>query len=221
MLPNSPRIASICIGKTYDYPGTTDKDPLTREWRSGFVKLPVAGLVSVTKNGIEGDKQADDRYHGGEDQAVLMYANQHYPAWRQELNHPLISPGGFAENLTVDRLTEDSVCIGDQYQIGDVVLEVSSVRIPCWKITRRWQISGLTERVRETGRTGWYARVLRPGEIHAGQTIHLISRAFPEWTVSRAYQVYLDPAAQSTDIKDLANCQALSERWKTRLLAKS
>lgn len=221
MLSKSPRIASICIGKTYDYPGTPDKDPITREWRSGFVKLPVAGPVLVTKNGVEGDKQADNRYHGGEDQAVLMYANQHYPAWQQELNHPLISPGGFAENLTVDRLSEDSVCIGDQYQIGDVVLEVTSVRIPCWKITRRWQIPGLTERVRETGRTGWYARVLKPGTIESGQPVELIDQPNPEWTVLRAYRVYLDPAAQSTDKKDLANCQALSERWKTRLLANS
>lgn len=214
---DSPILTSTCMGKTYDYPGTGDNHPLTRKWRSGFYKFPVDAPVTVTKFGLDGDKQADTKHHGGADQAILAYAGQHYPRWQQELSHPLIRPGGFAENLTINGLTEETVCIGDRCRIGEVLLEVTSARIPCWKITRRWQLSGLTERVGETGRTGWYFRVLTTGSVQAGQTVHLLDRPNPEWPVLRAYRVYMDPSASTQDKKALADCQGLSERWKSRL----
>lgn len=213
-------VRAVLAGKTYAYPGTPDKDPIQRQWQSAFIKMPVTGPVQITDTGILGDKQADTKHHGGADQAILAYAASHYPAWQNELNNPLIRPGGFAENLTIDGSTEETVCIGDRYRIGEVTVEVSCVRIPCWKITRRWGIPGLTQRVHDSGRTGWYFRVLTPGTVEVEQTVTLLDRPHPDWTVLRAFRTYVDPSATPVERESLADCPALAERWRERLRGK-
>ena len=99
--------------------------------------------------------------------------------------------GAFAENLTINGLDEKTVCIGDIYQMGAVKLQVTKPRIPCWKIARRWGIPDLTKRVSQTSRTGWYCRVLQPGEIEAGLPVELIERQNPGQTVAKAYAEYI------------------------------
>src|SRR5437667_4412320 len=103
--------------------------------------------------------QADTKHHGRPEQAVLLYAATHYVLWQRELTLLETGSGGFGENFTVDELTEETACIGDIYAIGEAQIQVTGPRYPCWKIERRWGIGGLTARVAEKVRTGWYCRV--------------------------------------------------------------
>ncbi len=140
----------------------------------------------LRKANLDGDRQADLRVHGGPDQAVLCYSADHYPAWRSELGIPEIGPGGFGENFTIAGATEESVCIGDVYGVGEAFVGVAAPRGPCWKISQRWRRPDLLERVERSGRHGWYARVLREGLVEAGAEMTLVERPYPDWTVARA-----------------------------------
>ena len=134
-------------------------------WETSFVREPSPERRRLFFTHLEGNIQADTANHGKPGQAVLVYAAAHYPAWREELGRPEIGPGGFGENFTVDGLSEATVCIGDTFTVGDARIQVTGPRYPCTKIGRRWGTPTLTSRVAETGRTGWYCRVVREGSI--------------------------------------------------------
>ncbi|HEV7662576.1 MAG TPA: MOSC domain-containing protein [Chloroflexota bacterium] len=179
------RLVGIQVGLPTTHGSPDAADPLDRPWRTAFYKSAVAGPVWLGKTNLVGDGQGNLRVHGGEDMAVLGYAASHYPLWRAELNLPDLPYGAFAENFTITALDETSVCVGDVYAIGDAQVQVSQPRQPCSNITRRWKLRGLTERVGETGRTGWYLRVLREGEVCAGEPVVLLERPSPELTIER------------------------------------
>ncbi|HBX69280.1 MAG TPA: MOSC domain-containing protein [Chloroflexi bacterium] len=177
-------LLSLHIGQPQTY---TDEQGT---WETAFFKITVKGPRFLGTLGLAGDAVANTKAHGGEDQAVLLYAAEHYPRWQAELGQEL-PYGGFAENLTVSGLDENTVRIGDIYQIGAVKLQVTKPRIPCWKIARRWGIPDLTKRATQTGRTGWYCLVLQTGEIEAGMPIALLEQSVSGETVAQAFQKYL------------------------------
>ena len=201
------RIESIQVGKPARVAGM----------RTGFGKRPVAGKVHVGRENLEGDGQADHRYHGGPDMAVLAYSADHYPAWREELSWPDLPLGGFGENLSVLGATEDSVCIGDVWRAGTALLQASSPRNPCVKIARYWGRPELLEQVRGSGRFGWYLRVLEEGEVEVGAPITLVERPHAAWSVARAYRVAISRKTDPEAAIELARVGALAERWKSRL----
>src|SRR5690349_15811997 len=91
---------------------------------TGIFKEPVAGRVKVTRLTLEGDTQVDRRYHGGFNKAVYAYPFEHYARWEEFLSSTF-SPGHFGENLTVEGLLEETVCLGDVFRIGSAVLQVT------------------------------------------------------------------------------------------------
>lgn len=212
----TPSILSIQVGRPRQYGQAGAADPLERPWTSGIAKQPVSGRLRLTLTNLAGDEQADRENHGGPDKAVLAYAASHYPLWREELGRDLPF-GAFGENLTVLGLDEETVCIGDVFSLGTARLEVSQPRQPCWKLARRWGIKDLTARVEATGRTGWYLRVLEAGEVAAGQSLHLLSRACPEWTVARATRAMRRREADPQLAAALAACPALAKTWREAL----
>jgi MOSC domain-containing protein YiiM len=190
---------------------------MDRPWTSGFVKQPVAGPVFVGRLNLEGDGQADLENHGGLDKAVLGYAADHYPLWRTELGWDVLPWGAFGENLTLGGLTEADVCLGDVWQTGDVLLQVSQPRQPCWKLARRWRRKDLPKRVIQTGRSGWYFRVLREGTIQAGVTMQLVQRMHTGWSVARASGVLYDKRADPEHVAALRTIPELAAGWKSSL----
>jgi len=170
--------------------------------------------VWMGSTNIEGDGQADRKHHGGPDMAVLMYASDHYSAWRVELPEVVLPPGAFGENLTVVGLDEGQVCIGDRFSIGEAIVEVSQPRNPCSKIDKRWPGTQLLKRVEETGRTGWYVRVLQAGTIESGQPVLLLERPYPDWTVRRAQGAFRGRGVNPAEAHALAALPPLSEVWK-------
>ena len=233
MNPATPQIISIQVGLPQtlvsQVPGRTNPERSTqREWVTGFIKEPVFDEVKVTTENLTGDGQADLEHHGGVDKAICVYPTKHYPGWRSELAGEEFPDsyffsrafqfGSFGENFTVADLTEENVCIGDVWEVGDTRLQVSQPRQPCWKLARRWEIKDLALRVQNTGRTGWYLRVLQQGTVQSGMSILLIERPHPEWTIARANQLMHHDKTNLQDAAELATLPELSSSWQTTLL---
>jgi MOSC domain-containing protein YiiM len=214
----TPLLLSIQISPPRVF-GTPDAaDPMDRPWTTGYFKEPIAAPVQLTRTGLAGDGQADLVNHGGPDKAVLAYAAAHYVAWREELNQPHMPYGGFGENFTIAELTEVDVCIGDVYAVGDAKVQVSQPRQPCWKTARRWRLKELPKRVIETGRSGWYFRVLEEATVEASLPVVLLERPYSSWSVARANEVFYRGQDDRDATADLAALPLLSLAWREHLL---
>ncbi|GIP28789.1 MOSC domain-containing protein [Paenibacillus sp. J23TS9] len=151
-------IVSVNTGKpiTVEYLGK----PLT----TGIYKHPVQGEVFVGRTQMDGDGQADLKHHGGADKAVCVYPYEHYAYWEDQLDKKL-DYSAFGENLTVTGLLETAVCIGDIFEIGEVVVQVSQPRFPCFKISSKHAVKDFPARVLDTGYSGFYLRILQEGRL--------------------------------------------------------
>ncbi len=216
-----PFVLSIQAGLPKNF-GTPDApDPMDRSWVTAAFKEPVEGLVWLGKSNLAGDGQANLQVHGGPDKAVLAYAADHYPLWRKELGLSNLQNGGFAENFTVEGMTEGTVAIGDIYTIGDARVQISEPRQPCWKNSRRWRIRDLSLRIQDSGRTGWYFRVLKEGNVQRGLPLVLLARPFPQWTVARANDIMHRRCGDRDVAAELAACPTLGASWKKTLSARA
>jgi MOSC domain-containing protein YiiM len=212
-----PVLRSIQVGlpRELGTPGATD--PMDRPWATSFGKFPVAGPVRVGEANLEGDAQADLVHHGGPEKAILASSADHYDRWRQELNMADIPFGAFGENFSIGGLTEANVCLGDIWQVGDAVLQISQPRQPCWKMARWWRRKSFALEVQQSGRTGWYFRVLQPGVVAAGMPLWLTERAYPDWTVERANQVMHVDKSNLRLAAELAAIPVLSSNWRATM----
>ena len=150
-----------------------------RHVASGIHKQPRTGPVVVGRLGLDGDGQADRTLHGGVNKAVYAYPVEHYPFWesqRRRAGHAdaALSPGALGENLTIEGLLEQSVWIGDRLALGRLLLEVTEVRTPCFKLNVKMGLSNAARLMDQSGATGFYLKVLQPGLINAGETARLL-----------------------------------------------
>lgn len=173
--------------------------------------------VQVAVSGIVGDGQGDRVHHGGPDKAVHHYALEHYAVWKRELLEAgalFDHAGVFGENFSTLGLDEGGVCVGDVFDVGGAVLQVSQARQPCWKLDLRTSIPGMAARVQETARTGWYYRVLSPGPVRAGDRLRLAARPNPRWPLRRLlHYLYAEPMNRRA-LGEVAGLEALSSSWR-------
>ncbi|MCB5911614.1 MOSC domain-containing protein [Streptomyces pinistramenti] len=164
--------------------------------RTGFDKRPVDGPVAVAApgpkglagSGLAGDSVVDIRHHGGDDQAVYAYAREDLDVWQRELDRELAN-GAFGENLTTSGVEVTGARIGERWRIGrQVLLEVTSPRIPCRTFQGRMEWSGWIKRFTQAGVPGAYLRVLEPGEIRAGDSVGLVFRPDHDITVGLVFR---------------------------------
>ncbi len=186
-------------------------------WETGSFKTSVKeGFVE--KLGFKGDKVADTKHHGGIDKAVFANSLLNYPKWQKFLQKNKTLPfGALAENLTIDSLDEAGVFIGDVHKIGEVILEVSQPREPCWKIGQKWHNKFFTKYIYESGETGWYYRVLQTGVIKQGDDIELIKRVNDKVSIQKANEILRDPKNYIELVDFLLNLDVLSKVWKNSL----
>jgi MOSC domain-containing protein YiiM len=156
-----------------------------RKVRSGILKAPVAGRVMVRMLGIDGDAQADHRFHGGPEKAVYLYGAEHYDFWRTRIRGKTLERLGnlpygiFGENLTIAGLgdLEAKLHVGDVLKAGDALLELTDPRQPCWKLETRFAIPDFARAFLGSGRLGIYARVRHEGRVGAGDAVEVVERA--------------------------------------------
>lgn len=210
-------VVSLQVGHPRTVRSSEETDSSDHVWTTGFFKTPTTLSLWLGRLNLDGDGQADLQNHGGPDKAVNVYPAEHYPYWARIIGSANLQPGGFGENFTTEGLLESDVCIGDVFEIGESLVQVSQPRQPCWKLARRWEVKDLALRVQETGRTGWYFRVLREGHVQAGTRLVLVERHHPNWTVSAANEVMHHRIDDRQAARKLADCIYLSSRWREKL----
>jgi MOSC domain-containing protein YiiM len=195
-----------------------DQDPeAPRVFRSAIAKRALTGPVMLSTLGLAGDQVEDTRVHGGPEQALLAYAASHYPLWRAEWGRDDVGPGAFGENLTVEGADETTVCIGDRWTIGDALDEIPKPRSPCNRLAWYQRREDLIQRVRASGRSGWYLRVLTPGLVEPGSEIRLVERGCAGMTVRRAQLAMQQRTERRDEAIALARCPRLAQDWRIRL----
>lgn len=174
-----------------------------------------AATLDLTETNLAGDRQADLTVHGGPDKAVYVYPADHLPLWNDELGTEF-GPGTFGENLTVTGADERTVRIGDVWAWGDTLLQVSQPRQPCYKLAMITGQPTIGRHMAETGRTGWYLRVLRPGTVSVAGPILVSERHPSAVTVLDAHRALL-PAATAGGIAAVLAVEALAASWSWQL----
>ena len=142
-----------------------------RTVHTGVWKYPVQGPAMVRRLNIDGDGQGDTEGHGGEQRAVLVYQIDSYRHWQRHFGRDDLGYGQFGENLTVDGLPDDEVCIGDRYRIGEAEFEVTQPRVTCYRVGLRFGAPELAALLVSHHRPGFYMRVVHEGHIQAGDRI--------------------------------------------------
>lgn len=173
---------------------------------TGIYKQPVDGPVKVGELTIAGDDQADKRVHGGPDQAVYCYSAKHYPHWQSYLQTGALAYGTFGENLILSDMDEADICIGDILQIGQVQLQVTKPRIPCFKLAHKLNSKAVIKDFLQSGFSGFYCRVLQQGEIAAQDAVQIVKRDPQNISVKTALIL------QKLDIAQLADPKALLQK---------
>ena len=175
------QVRAVCVGDV----GTLAVGSRTEE--SAFVKAPVDGPVRLSVLGFAGDAHVYED-HGGPDMAVLVYPYEHYAHWK-DLGIDIPDAGALAENLTVTGLVETDVHLGDIFELGTSVVQVTQPRLPCYKIAARYERKEMAVEAQETGFNGYLLRVLEEGDVTAGDAMRLVDRESHGVTVAEAGRV--------------------------------
>jgi MOSC domain-containing protein YiiM len=154
-----------------------------RDVTTGIYKEPVAGRVATHGVNIDGDEQADRQVHGGPDRAAYAYAQEDLTWWSEQLGRP-VPPGSMGENLTTSGLDVTGALVGERWRVGTVLFEVSSPRVPCYKLGLRMEDGRFQQRFAAAGRPGAYLRIVEHGTLAAGDPITVVHRPDHDVTVA-------------------------------------
>ncbi len=204
----SPSLISIQVG----VPRIVRRDG--QEVSTGIFKSPVQKRVRLHGLNLEGDRQADLTVHGGQDKAVYVYPSEHYSFWKKELPGVDLPWGAFGENFTTQGLFETDVCLGDRFAIGTAEVVVTQPRLPCFKMNLKFDRGDMVKRFLASRRTGFYFRVLREGEVGAGDEIRLVHRDENRVSISDALGIYLHDFDSSELLQRALSVEYLSASWR-------
>ena len=169
----------------------------------------------IEEFGFTEDAQADLENHGGHDKAIHHYPADHYESWISEGEIPKGTvPAAFGENISTRGLTEENLCIGDILILGGATVLISQCRQPCWKVSEHTKNKKMAYLFQKTQRTGWYYRILDPGVAGVGDTIRVVERTQPGWTVARVTASRLTRRVSTSDAELLARMPELAEGWR-------
>jgi ferredoxin-NADP reductase/MOSC domain-containing protein YiiM/ferredoxin len=209
MAPSAGALLSVNVGLPQDVTWH-GKTVHTAVW-----KKPVAGPQMVRRLNIDGDGQGDLAGHGGEQRAVFVYQIESYRYWQEQLGRDDFTYGQFGENFTVRGLADDQVCIGDRYQIGGAVFEVTQPRVTCFRVGIRMDNPQMPALLVSHHRPGFYFRVLTEGPVQAGQEIIKLASGPEAMTVAETDALLYLPGHPRQQVLRALRIPALSGGWKT------
>jgi len=184
---------------------------------TGMCKQPVRDPILLTKQGFEGDGVGDRKHHGGSDKAVCVYSLDHYAYWEGVLGITL-PKAAFGENFSVSGLREDDIHIGDIFKAGSALLQVSQPRQPCSTLAARYGRSDFVKLVSDSGRTGFYFKVIEEGRVKAGDSLDLVEQDIRQVSISYANRIWYDDRKNREGIEKVLSVPALSEAWRKSFL---
>lgn len=185
---------------------------------TGIYKTPLESSL-VTETGLPSDIQADKKVHGGLEKALHQYSQTSYEVLKQtfpDLAEKFIF-GSMGENISTAGMTEDTIHIGDILQMGEVVVQVSQPRSPCWKINDKFGNDDIVKVIDSQYLHGWYYRVLQGGLLRVGDEINLLERP-NTISVRQFLSTYAEHRPELTTLQTLADCQGLTPKWRDKIL---
>ena len=198
------RVLSVNVGTPRDF------EFHGRHVKSAIWKAPVGGRVAARGVNLEGDDQADRRAHGGPDKAVYAYAVEDVRWWERSLGHSL-SAGQLGENLTTEGIDVNEALVGERWEVGTTVLEVSEPRVPCWRLGVRMEDAGFIRRFTEALRPGAYLRIVLEGLVGAGDAIRVVERPDHGVSIRDVFRIY---SRDREEAGRLLTVPRMSESWK-------
>jgi len=194
--------------------------PRDIEWKNrtvhtGIWKNTVRGRCRVGRLNLEGDGQGDLAGHGGEQRAVFVYQIESYRYWQEQLKRTDFVYGQFSENFTIEGLPDDVVCIGDRYQIGSALFEITQPRVTCYRVGIRMNEPRMPALLTSSGRPGFYFRVLREGEVGDGDQIVKVGEAKERMTVAEINALLYSPNHTRDRLERALRIEALSPGWRS------
>lgn len=198
------KVLSVNVGgvREFEYNGRIAKSAI---WKS-----PVQGRIAIRGINLDGDDQADREAHGGFDKAVYAYAIEDTRWWEKVIGKTL-AYGQFGENLTTDGIEVNDALVGDRWQVGTAVLEVSEPRIPCWRLGVRMGDNMFPRRFTEAQRPGAYLRIVVEGHVGAGDQIRVFERPDHNLTIRDVFRIY---TRDRHEVERLLAVPQMSESWR-------
>src|SRR5262245_2027490 len=214
MATSAGRVLSVNVGtvRDFEYGG--------RPARSAIWKSPAVGRIAVRGVNLAGDDQADRKAHGGPDKVVYAYAVEDVRWWQQQIGRSL-EYGEFGENLTTEGIAVNDALVGERWQIGSAVLEVSEPRIPCWRLGVRMNDKMFPRRFTEALRPGTYLRIVVEGDIGAGDEIRRVDRPDHDLTIRDVFRIYTRDRAEVERLLTVPRMSDSWRRWAADLLHKA
>ena len=214
MAASAGRVLSVNVGvpRDFDYNG--------RPARSAIWKTPVSGRIAARGVNLDGDDQADRRAHGGPDKAIYAYASEDIAWWEQEIGRPF-TYGEFGENLTTKGIELNEASIGERWEVGTTLLEVSEPRIPCWRLGVRMNDPLFPRRFADAIRPGTYLRIIVEGSVAAGDQITLVHKPDHDLTIRDVFRIFFRDRKEVARLLEVPQVSASWKRWANEFLQKS
>lgn len=203
------KLESIHTGKTREV--INDGEKIS----TGIFKEKISGTAFVTKTGIVDDEQANLKVHGGINKAVYAYPVEHYIFWKEQRGDLEFYPGAFGENLSTTGLEESEVYVGDIFQIGEVKLSVTTPRLPCYKLGIKMKEKSFIKEFLKAERTGFYFKVLKEGNITAGDVIQKVGDDGYGLSIKELVQLHTTRKKDMELLKKAVNSPTLEEAWRS------
>ena len=208
------KLVSINVGKPkeFEYKGRT---AISAIWKS-----PVTGRVAAKGVNLEGDDQADREAHGGFDKAIYAYAIEDLQWWEQEIEQD-IEYGQFGENFTTQGLDVNGAIVGERWEIGSTILEVSEPRIPCWRFGVRMNDKTFPKKFTQALRPGSYLRIIEEGDVGVGDEIKVVEKPKHDLSIQDVFRIYTKDRDEAERILDTELVSDTWKRWASKQLEKS
>jgi MOSC domain-containing protein YiiM len=202
----------VYIGKIEHYNGGSP---------SAIGKRQVQGGIMLTPLGLEGDEQAETRFHGGSDRALCHYPREHYAHWAQQFpeQEDTFSAPAYGENISTLGMTEQNVYMGDIYRWGGAIIQVTQPRSPCYKLNFHFLINEMSELMQQTGYCGWLYRVISAGIVSEGHPFELLART-SDVSVAEAIAIAWHMPFDEEQYRRLLSVSGLSASWSKTMLTR-
>jgi len=186
-------------------------------------KYPVEGSLYLSAEGLAGDDYAEKEHHGGPDRALHQYPAEHYVYWQKKYGAAFAegvneNVAGMGENLSSLGMTEENVYLGDRYQWGEAVIEVSQPRSPCFKLNKRWGIEEFSVDIQTISHCGWLYRVITPGNVSVSEPLALIARVDNAMTIKAVCDIYFGDPLNTEKLLLLKEQTTLAASWLSNVM---
>lgn len=206
-------VEQVRIGKLKSFTQKVGDNNVMQTFKSPLMKKRIKGNVWLTQTHIIGDDGIDDKKLI-RDKALFAYAFENYSYWEKELSPSSFHVGQMGENLVINGINEYNVFIGDTFQLGEAIIQVSQPRLPCWRLAYHVGDFHFAKKVKNSGHTGWHFRVLKEGYIKEKTKLKLIDRPYAQWSVAMCNELLHTDNYDLNVIYDLTKCHLLAKRWQ-------